>query len=212
MGRGSHAYSKRYPGSKGKQQISAKPAVSPNSKERATLKDLRELGSCKPDGWSELQAESFLWQQMKVVSATVAGSCLCAGVPNYRREHCEHASKRRAGVLGRGIAKRGTCQLLCWVCTSTITTTRLREGEALAVGGSRGDHSHPRLLCPVQKSLWLTWEGTVMDPYDLPSPLQFHSVPLQTIIKHRGLGRESPPEAGEQLLAFHRAAGAPEPR
>lgn len=106
MSTGSHACSKRYLGSKEKQQISPEPVVSPNSKERATLKDLGELGSCKPDGWSELRAESFLWQQMKAVSATVAGSCLCAGVPKYRREHCEHESRRRrAGVLGRGIAE-----------------------------------------------------------------------------------------------------------
>lgn len=103
------------------QREAADLTKAPTSKERATWKDLRELGSCKPDGWSELWAESFLWQQMKVVLATVAGSCLCAGVPKYRREHREHESKRRkAGVLGRGTAKQGTCQLLCWVCMSSI--------------------------------------------------------------------------------------------
>lgn len=38
-------------------------------------------GKLQAGGWSELRAESFLWQQMKVTSATVAGSCQCAGVP-----------------------------------------------------------------------------------------------------------------------------------
>lgn len=112
--------------------------VSPNSKkERATLKDLWELGSCKPDGWSELWAESFLWHYMKAASAPVAGSCLCTGVPKHRREHCEPESKRRrAGVLGRGIAKQGTCQLLCRVCHHHHQGDKWQEGEALTVRGS----------------------------------------------------------------------------
>jgi len=46
----------------------------------------------------------------------------------------EHESKRRrAGVLGRGIAKRGTCQLLCWVCMSSST----REGGCRRRGSER---------------------------------------------------------------------------
>lgn len=81
------------------------------------------------------------------------------GVPKCRREHWDK-DPRGAGT--------GTCWLLSWVCTDTLS----RAAGGTGTGTTGTGTTAPGVPCPRQKSLWMSQETTSTDLQDLPVLLQ----------------------------------------
>lgn len=113
------------PTSKEKQQLSPKPVVSPKLKRKSYFERPLRAGSCRPDGWSELRAQSFLWQQMKAATAPVAGSCSVLECQNTG-ESTGSKDPRGAGLQRLAQGPAGSC-----AGSARAPSPGLQEGQAL---------------------------------------------------------------------------------